>query len=394
MSLINQMLRDLDQRQRRRSTPLDGVLANLMPAELLPRELKAHPALPWMLSAALFSALLLWHREANIDIGAAKSVPFRAVAPVAVQAPEVVAAIEAAPARVEAGAAALLGVTPSALASAAVAAAPTMTTPVAVAAAPQPPPSARQDTVAAVNSALAVPHPVPAIDSDAQSRLVEPAAPSSAMEAESELVENPGTMHISRTPSPRSDDQVAAIQQAEQAFAHGDTAGGLARLKAAAARFHGDEKLHLFYARHLLQAGRSAEAETTLLDGLKQAPRAAALAQMLAHLRYDAGDSAGALAVLSRSAPPVAQALEYHEFLAALQQRQGDHAAAVATYREVLQAAPSHGTAWMGLAISLAALDARREAVAAFTQARTSGTLSQTMDTYAATEIARLQAAP
>ncbi len=392
MSLINQMLRDLDQRQRRRSTPLDGVLANLLPAELLPRELKAHPALPWMLSAALFGALLLWHRDANIDIGAAKSVPFRTVAPVAVQAPEVVVGIEAAPARVEAGAAALVGATPSALTSAAVAAAPTITTPVAVAATPQPP--ARQDTEAAVNSALAVPPAVPATDGDAQSRLVETAVPSSAMEAESELVENPGTMHISRTPSPRSDDQVAAIQQAEQAFARGDTAGGLARLKTAAARFHGNEKLHLVYARHLLQAGRNAEAETTLRDGLKQAPRAAALAQMLAHLRYDAGDSAGALAVLTRSAPPVAQALEYHEFLAALQQRQGDHAAAVATYREVLQAAPSHGTAWMGLAISLAALDARREAVAAFTQARTSGTLSQTMDTYAATEIARLQAAP
>jgi MSHA biogenesis protein MshN len=395
MSLINKMLRDLDQRQRRRSVSLDGVLANLVPADVLPREVKVHPALPWVLSAALFSTLLLWHRDAIIDIGMTRSAPFRAVAsaPAPTGAAVVVTQSDIAPAPPASAVAAPLDVTPPAPTVAAMPA--TTTTPPAPAAlTATPSPTPPQAVVEAINAPSAAPPPEPATDSDTPRRLFEPAAPPVALDADSELVENLGTMHISRAPPSRSDDQASAIQQAEQAFVRGDTAVGLALLKAAVSRFQGSEKLNLAYARHLLQAGRSGEAETALREGLKQAPRAAALAQMLAHLRYDAGDSAGALAVLTRSAPPVAQALEYHEFLAALQQRQGEHAAAVATYREVLQAAPSHGNAWMGLAISLAALDARREAVAAFSQARSSGTLSQTMDSYAAAEIVRLQASP
>lgn len=147
------------------------------------------------------------------------------------------------------------------------------------------------------------------------------------------------------------------------------------------------------YARELLKAGRGTEAEAVLRLGLKLTPGAADLARLLAHRLFDAGEPAGALRVLLGAAPPVAADPEYHAFVAALHQQSGDHAAAVAVYRDILALQRDNGSAWLGLGISLAAGNAPGEARTAFRQALSDSRLSPAIREFARQEAARLEQA-
>lgn len=145
------------------------------------------------------------------------------------------------------------------------------------------------------------------------------------------------------------------------------------------------------YARELLKVGRGTEAEAVLRLGLKLTPGAADLARLLAHRLFDAGEPASALRVLLGAAPPVATDPEYHAFVAALHQQSGDHAAAVAAYRSILAVQRDNGSAWLGLGISLAAGNAPGEARAAFRQALADSRLSPAIREFARQEAARLE---
>lgn len=168
-----------------------------------------------------------------------------------------------------------------------------------------------------------------------------------------------------RTPDP----QLVAGQHYAAAVAHlrdGDQAGAEAALHEAllAVPGHGDAAQAL--AALLVQQGRGSAAETLLADALAANPRQPALVLLRARLLADAGRDREAAALLEHRDDVESLAL-----LGALQQRLGDDAAAARTYRRALTRAPQQGAWWLGLAISLertrepaAALDAYRRALA------------------------------
>jgi Tfp pilus assembly protein PilF len=175
-----------------------------------------------------------------------------------------------------------------------------------------------------------------------------------------------GRMH--KTARPLEPQQQAARHYADalQALRDGDPQRAEAELRAALEirPGHGDSAQTL--ATLLVQQGRNGEAETLLDQALNVDARQPALRALQARLLAENGRDAEAVALLQGSADPEALAL-----LGALQQRLGDHAAAAAAYRQALQRAPQRGAWWLGLAISLehgrepaAALQAYRRALA------------------------------
>ncbi len=168
--------------------------------------------------------------------------------------------------------------------------------------------------------------------------------------------------------------------RAQQALRHG--VGLLGKGRQAEAEQALREALHfdprLARARETLAAlylnsGRLTEAQALLAEGLRLTPRAAGLAQLHARLLAEQGDLATALTVLQRASPPLTENPDYHALLAALYQRAGQHASAAWVYRQLLAQDGRRATWWLGLGISLEALDDIAPALEAYLKAHQLG---------------------
>lgn len=126
----------------------------------------------------------------------------------------------------------------------------------------------------------------------------------------------------------------------------------------------------------LIDAGLLDEAETVLSDGLRLAPSNANLAVVLARLKIERKDLAGALNVLKQHSGAATDNAQYRGFYAALLQRAGRHTEAIEEYRAAVRLVPAAGVWWMGLGLSYEANEQRSEALDAFSRARDTGSLA------------------
>ncbi len=129
-----------------------------------------------------------------------------------------------------------------------------------------------------------------------------------------------------------------------------------------------DSEARVLLARLLLDANRSDTAVRTLEAGL-DGPESTPVAWLLGRVLSERGEIARARELLESHAPPSDREPEYHLLLAALDRRDGAHAAARDRYRAVTGIAPHRATAWVGLGASLEALDAPHEAREAYENA-------------------------
>lgn len=132
--------------------------------------------------------------------------------------------------------------------------------------------------------------------------------------------------------------------------------------------------------------GRSDDARQLLAIGLAIAPQQTALAMLLARIELDRNDMAAAMAVLTKSldSAPIASAevASGRALLATLQQRQGQHGEATLNFGAALRQDPRHGAWWIGLANSLAAEGKTDSAREAFERARASDDLGPELARY------------
>ncbi|HVS25955.1 MAG TPA: tetratricopeptide repeat protein [Burkholderiales bacterium] len=131
----------------------------------------------------------------------------------------------------------------------------------------------------------------------------------------------------------------------------------------------------------LLQEKRANDAENLLREGLDQESGQAGFSMMLARIQVEKGESQAALETLQKTLPHAAQNADYRAFLAALLQRKSRHGEAVEQYQAALQLKPA-GVWYMGLGISLQALQRLPEARDAFQQAMVSGALNPELQAY------------
>ncbi len=141
----------------------------------------------------------------------------------------------------------------------------------------------------------------------------------------------------------------------------------------------------------LVDQRRLDEAQKLLQQGLALDPAQVQFATVLARISVERDDYAKALDVLRGCKGDVARDSEYNGLLGAVLQHLSKPEQAANAYRAALRVAPQTGTAWLGLGVSLEALNHRPEAAEAFRRAVATGSLSQDANHYAEQQLRRLQ---
>ncbi|MDP2784505.1 MAG: tetratricopeptide repeat protein [Sulfurimicrobium sp.] len=140
----------------------------------------------------------------------------------------------------------------------------------------------------------------------------------------------------------------------------------------------------------LVEAKQLGRAEQLLQQGLELQPGHPGYAMTLARLQVERGDVAAALATLQRN-PPSGENAEYHGFMAALLQRSERHKEAIEQYQIALRSNPGAGPWLLGLGISLQADNQPAKAAEVFRRAKSSSTLSPELQAFAEQRLKQLQ---
>ena len=370
MSLINQMLTDLEARRGGNLRNVDHALDGLssIPASAGHRQRRSLLLVGVVLLLGLGVAATVWYLR------------FRPENPLPVLAPA------GAPAATEAPAASPPLAQPVAQ-------------PVILADAPTPPPAAplaatppspSSPPANALPTAAAT--PAPASDA-APPKAAAPRSPSrvtgetssNPAKASAPMVEQPGSFHRAPAVNVPAADALAyerALRRLDggasdelQSFVAGHPTHVAAR-----------ERLALAW----LAAGQTDAAETLLRAGLQSNPKEIRFARLLGHSLLSRGLAQEALTLLRPLAPAMTKDPDYHALLAAAEQGTGAHALAATRYRGLLQLQAANGQWLVGLGISLAALGDAQAAAAAFNRALDDRTLAEPLRAYAASEHVRL----
>jgi len=141
----------------------------------------------------------------------------------------------------------------------------------------------------------------------------------------------------------------------------------------------------------LLDAKQQDDAMQRAREGLNADPAQTGLAMILARLQLEKGELRPAIETLEHSLPHAMEKADYVAFLAALLQRDGRHKQAVEYYLLALQKSPQNGVWWMGLGISLQAEQRKPEAYESFRRAKASNSLSSELLSFVEGRISQLQ---
>ena len=128
--------------------------------------------------------------------------------------------------------------------------------------------------------------------------------------------------------------------------------------------------------RLLAEQQRKDEAMALLAEGLISQPGQITWAMMLARLQVDRGDLAAAARTLQGSQSFAAGNADYQGFSGHVQQRLGQPKEAINFYQAATRIAPADGRWWLGLGLALEADHRTADAREAFLRARASGSLN------------------
>ena len=142
----------------------------------------------------------------------------------------------------------------------------------------------------------------------------------------------------------------------------------------------------------LIKQGRWIETADVMQQGVQLLPGNLVFVKLYARTLMQLNRDRQAIQLLREHAPAVAQDPQYYALLAALYQRQQDHLAAANTYSQILKLQPSAGIWWVGLGISLEALGKQPEAQQAYARARKTGSLRGDLARYTDNRLLALDA--
>jgi len=159
------------------------------------------------------------------------------------------------------------------------------------------------------------------------------------------------------------------LDMARRAYADGRPGVAEVHLREVIEADAGSTEAFELLATILIRNQRVSEAESLLERGLESASHPHRLARLLGRLRLERGATAGAIEVLREHAPGIDEAAEHHLLLAMAHRQAGDHAAAADLYRRLSEVAPGRARVWLGLGVSLEALERFEDAASAYRRA-------------------------
>ncbi len=376
MSLINNMLKDLDQRQ----APAPGAVPSLSGTSVQvttpPPKRRSPVLIPTLLVVLVAAAYLGWNqfRKSPVQLAAA---------PVAT----VAAAPNANPASTMAPTAASTPMPKPAVRVIA-------TTPAPVRAAANSKTSMIPETkpVASNKEVLAKAEPPVTAQPNPAARVAEAPAPAAVKPAAEKQVSNASPAPLSgikvTSPQQRSDNlyrqAIALLQQSR-------TADAQQALRQAVAEYEGNQSARQLLAASLIDAGRHSEATALLQQGLLLTPGHSGFSMLLARLQVADGNTTQALSTLEGGLADAGDSGEYHAFFATLLQGQGKHAEAITHYITALRSNPSAPSWLIGAGISLAADNKLNDAVEAFQRALDVGGLSPELTRFADAQVQQIR---
>jgi tetratricopeptide (TPR) repeat protein len=140
-------------------------------------------------------------------------------------------------------------------------------------------------------------------------------------------------------------------------------------------------------AKLYLQQGDKLTANKILATGIAMQPNYIPFVELQARLLADAGKTEEALTLLQRSAPPIAENPDYYAFIAALYQRQGQSMMSAKLYEELLHLNSNKAVWWLGLGIALESLNKSSQALEAYGRASQTGGLTPELSAFVAGKI-------
>ncbi|BBP01379.1 tetratricopeptide repeat protein [Sulfuriferula nivalis] len=320
MSLINQMLKDLEQRQANHADNLGQISTVTLPVK--------HHRITYVIStiiliSAVVLAGILWQQRSQ---------------PVIVQTAPVVTPLPAQQGLILTQELSHLPVpkTPQAL--------PKLAAPVI------------NTTTVATTTIPALPIAIPSVNTTLISKKIEPLTTA-------QLAENSYRKAVSLMQQGRNEDSINELNQALTLDPH-----------------HHEARLTLVGL--LIDAKRNTEAEHQLQQALILDPAQSDTTMLLARIQADRGGNAEAIKTLQRGLPNAENQADYQALLATLLDRTGQHKAAVEHYLAALRYAPQSGTWWMGLGIALQADGQADKARTAFLRARATNSLNSELSAY------------
>jgi MSHA biogenesis protein MshN len=370
MSVINKMLKDLDQRQ--------ALGAAAETSEVRPQVVKpGGREWFWRLLVVLLTAALAWMGWVAVQLLPRKPIATELAFQAAAEAQSRAAAAKTAP-------------------PAAPAATPAPAQPIAAAPAPPAPvaaaPASETLRLATELEKAPAPEPIkpqPATPEPAKAAKAEPAKPAAAKP-------KPAAQAAAKTVDKRerarstSDAAEAHFRRAALFLNHGRVSEAEDQLIAALNADPSHHAARQTYVAVLLEQRRVEAARRLLQDALAANPAQPTFAFALARIHVESRDYQSALEVIDRAGPS-ANSAEFQSLRGAVLQRLGRHPEAVEAYENAIRGGTAGGTTWIGFAISLEALGRRTEAAQAYRRALTAGPVAAEAREYAETRVRALE---
>lgn len=210
-----------------------------------------------------------------------------------------------------------------------------------------------------------------------------------------EVVEPPvDTSVVKKNPVPLRSDQKAelAYQSGHSALRAQQYRQAEKSLRAALALEPGHIRARELLTGLYIKQGRWVEASEILRHGVLVSPEHNPFRKLYARALMQMQQHSAAVDVLTTRAPAVNEDPGHYAILAALYQRQNKHASAAKTYSEILKVRPKMGIWWVGMGISLEAMGEHGQAAQAYQLARQSGSLHGDVARYTDNRLLALEA--
>lgn len=168
---------------------------------------------------------------------------------------------------------------------------------------------------------------------------------------------------------------IQQYHQALQSAEKGDYSAALQQLETIVQAEPGYKDARVSYAALLLDQGNAARAKQVVEQGLMITPAYVPLIELKARLMTLDGKLKQALTYLEMNPPPLSENPQYHAFIAALYEQTNQYLSAFKLYKQLLQLDSSNSNWWMGLGISLEKLHQPKSAISAYAKAMQVGNL-------------------